>query len=239
MNCESYRQAIAEDPSESFDGGALHAESCASCRAARDELQALDRRIAAALNIPVPALELPELPEPEVAASVSTLPQRRRMSTPTWFGMAAGIALAAYFGLQALAPDVPPLSLADQVVAHLDHEAGSRVISNDPVSERTLNSVVSKEVVQMSPGIGLITYARSCEINGRIIPHLVIQGERGPVTLLLLPDEPIDGPIPLTGRSINGVILPLGEGSIAIIGVSEERIDDVSHRVIDSVKWST
>ncbi|MEQ8206853.1 MAG: hypothetical protein RIA65_11800, partial [Woeseia sp.] len=55
MNCDNYRQAIATDPSESFDGGALHAESCSSCRAARDELQALDRRIAAALlSVPVP-----------------------------------------------------------------------------------------------------------------------------------------------------------------------------------------
>ncbi|MEQ8207423.1 MAG: DUF3379 family protein, partial [Woeseia sp.] len=180
-----------------------------------------------------------ELPELDVTASVTTLTPRRRMTTPAWFGMAAGIALAAYFGLQSLAPDVPSLSLAEQVVAHLDHEAGSRVVSSDPVSERTLHSVVSKDVAQMSPGIGLITYARSCEVNGRVIPHLVIQGERGPVTLLLLPDEPVDGPIPLEGRSINGVILPLGEGSIAIIGVSEERIEDVSHRVIDSVKWST
>jgi hypothetical protein len=185
----------------------------------------------------VPTLELPELPE--LGTSVSGLASPRRMTMPAWFGMAAGIALVAYIGLQVLAPDVTSMTLAEQVVAHLDHEAGSRVVSTEAVPERILNSVVSKDVVQMSPGIGLITYARSCIVNGRSIPHLVIQGERGPVTLLLMPDETIDGPIPLQGRSINGVILPLGEGSIAIIGVSEEKIDEVSHRVIDSVNWST
>ena len=31
MNCEQYKEAIAADPSESFDGGALHSAECSSC----------------------------------------------------------------------------------------------------------------------------------------------------------------------------------------------------------------
>ena len=30
---------------------------------------------------------------------------------------------------------------------------------------------------------------KSCIINGKTIPHLVIQGKKGPITLLLMPDE--------------------------------------------------
>jgi hypothetical protein len=59
------------------------------------------------------------------------------------------------------------------------------------------------------------------------------------VTLLFLPDEPIDGPIELHGENINGIILPVGNGSIAIIGARDERIDEVGTRVVDAVKWST
>ncbi len=40
MNCEQYREGIAADPSESFDGGALHAAECSSCTAYKLEIQA-------------------------------------------------------------------------------------------------------------------------------------------------------------------------------------------------------
>ena len=240
MNCEEYKKAILEDPSETFDGGAAHADTCSSCRCLRDELRDLDQRIASALKIRVPELRLPDLPVPDIAAgNVSDFPAHRRLSIPAWFGIAAGFVLAAYLAFQLRIPDTVHPSLAEQVIAHLDHEEDSRVISTVAVSERALDSVVSKDVAELRPEIGLISYARSCVVNDKVIPHLVVQGEHGPVTLLLMPDEHVDGPVRLEGKAINGVILPIGKGSIAIVGDREEGIDEISSRVIDSVKWRT
>ncbi len=78
----------------------------------------------------------------------------------------------------------------------------------------------------------------SCKINGREVPHLVVQGEKGPVTILLMPHEMVDMPIRLEGQSIEGVILPVGHGSIAIIGERGEAIDQFRSRVTENVKWS-
>jgi hypothetical protein len=123
-------------------------------------------------------------------------------------------------------------------MAHLDHEPNALQVSDERVSERRLDKVVRAKVADVNEEIGLITYARTCVINGNRIPHLVIQGESGPVTLLLMPDEEIEDAIPLDGQGVHGVILPLGHGSIAIIGEREERIGEIQDRVIDSVKWS-
>ncbi len=90
----------------------------------------------------------------------------------------------------------------------------------------------------MDRGIGLISYAQTCVINGMKIPHLVLQGKKGPITLLLMPDEKVSGPVSLTGESVNGVILPLGDGSIAIIGERDEQIQDLEQRVVDAVEWN-
>ena len=70
------------------------------------------------------------------------------------------------------------------------------------------------------------------------MPHLVIQGEKGPVTLLLMPDEKIDMAELIEGDNVNGVILPVGDGSIAIIGERDEDLALIEERVIDSVEWS-
>ena len=42
MDCKDYKEAIAADPSESFEGGTEHAAGCESCSAYRDEMRALD-----------------------------------------------------------------------------------------------------------------------------------------------------------------------------------------------------
>jgi len=129
-------------------------------------------------------------------------------------------------------------SLADEVLAHLDHEPAALLPSTTPVSGERLASVVPANVARMDPGAGLITYAQSCEINGNTVPHLVIQGEYGPITILLMPEEAIAGATPIDGDNIRGVILPVGDGSVAIIGAREEKLDKVEKSVLESVRWS-
>jgi hypothetical protein len=109
------------------------------------------------------------------------------------------------------------------------------------VSAQALGAVVDPKVSTMDPDIGLITYAMSCVINGNTVPHLVIQGERGPVTLILLPDETIDESIRLSGVNVQGVILPVGSGSIAVIGEREdqlEEIGEIGRRLSETVHWN-
>jgi hypothetical protein len=250
MNCDDYKQAIAADPSESFADGAGHVATCASCAEFKAEMIALDESIAKALSFDVPDLSMPELPELDGEdENVVNLPFKRkaRITMPSWIGIAAGFALAAFLGVQFLATDLTnditnssdkDLLLAAQVLSHLDHEPGALLPTNTEVAEERLAQVVNDDVGTMDRDIGLVTYAMSCVINGRTIPHLVIQGKKGPITLLLMPEEMVSMPVPLTGESISGVILPVGAGSIAIIGERDEPLDDIKKRVLNSVEWS-
>ena len=234
MNCDEYREAISGDPS--FDGGAGHLSECSSCQAYRQEMIALDDKILRALSLNVPELNMPELPEIETSNVVS-LGSRRRFSPPTWFAMAATIVVAALIGIRFVGVDNQ--TLAEEVLAHLDGEPNALVVTDIAISDEQFRSVVPARIASMDRSAGLITYARSCEINGKDVPHLVIQGEHGPVTILLMPEEKIPSALPLEGDTVHGVILPVGSGSIAIIGVREERLDLIEERVLKSVTWST
>lgn len=239
MNCNDYKEAIAAEPSTSFDGGTAHASGCESCSVYREEMRVLNDKIAQALSIGVPHLQLPELSPIEADSNVVNLPFGRkvRFKAPAWIGIAASLAIAAVFASQMLGGGAEFSSLAEEVIAHLDHEPQALRVVSTPVSARTLNNVVSPDVADVG-GIGLITYARTCPINGNMVPHLVIQGAKGPITLLLMPDEKIDGAMPLLGEGIKGVILPVGDGSIAIIGDRYEALEQYEQQIIDSVKWS-
>jgi len=240
-NCDQYRQAVAAEPA--FDGGADHVSVCAECRAFRDDLRALDADIAKALQLDLPTLTLPELPtidmqDNDAQDNVVSLAARRALPKPRWIALAASVMLAAFIGIRMFA-GVDNISLADEVLAHLDHDPAALVVSTTPVSDDALIKAVPGNLAHMDHSAGLITYAQSCEINGKTVPHLVIQGELGPVTILLMPEEKITAAQTLDGDNVHGVILPVGNGSIAIIGAREEPLERIEKSVLSSVAWST
>jgi len=234
MNCEQYKAAIAADPSYDDDSG--HLNECAACQSYRAEMQALNEKIGRALALEVPSLEVPNLPDIDTSNVVS-LPLRR--VTPVWLAVAATVALAAVFGVRILSTDIEYESLSDQVLAHLDGEPMGLRVTDVAITDERLFSVVPADVAHMDHGAGLITYAQSCDINGKPVPHLVIQGEHGPITILLMPHEYVAEAIELNGKNVSGVILPVGDGSIAIIGSRKENLERVRNSVLKSVMWST
>ena len=236
MNCEQYREAIAADPTGAFEG-ADHAASCEACGAFSAEMQALDAKIARALDIDVPALTMPELPSVE-DDNVVGLPVTSRSRMQSWIAIAAALALAAIIGVQFTGNQVEFESLEAEILAHLDHEPGALTVTNVAVTDERLSSVVNPSVGTMDRNVGLISYAQSCVINGKTVPHLVIQGENGPITLLLMPDEMIDVARTFMGERVNGVLIPHGGGSIAIIGGNEDDLTELERSVVDSVEWS-
>ena len=234
MNCTDIQAALNANPEFKDESG--HLQDCADCRRYRDDLRSLDQRIRAAMEVDVPKLEMPELPELDTS-KIAALPARRRRTRSLWFAIAASVALAVFVGLRVSGPESAEYSLAEQVLAHVDHEPAALLPSNTPVDDDHLQSVVPRNMASMNHEAGLITFAETCPINGNPIPHLVIQGERGPITILLLPEEEISEAISLDGENVHGSILPVGEGSVAIIGTRDERLDKVQRSVINSVAW--
>jgi hypothetical protein len=153
--------------------------------------------------------------------------------------MAATIVVAALIGVRFVGTDIQYETLGEEILAHLDNEQAALQVTNVAVTDEQLSAVVPGDVARLDRSAGLITYAQSCPIRGHQVPHLVIQGEYGPITILLMPEETVTGAESIRGDNVNGVILPVGKGSIAIIGGSRERLDRVQQRVLESVTWST
>ncbi|MDJ0916629.1 MAG: DUF3379 family protein [Woeseiaceae bacterium] len=227
MDPKEYGQKTPGDPSTT-DG-----------QADIDENAALDAVLKRAMTIDVPELKMPELPDVETGNVVS-LAERRRARAPVWLATAAAIMMAAVFGVYTYNESTSYDSLTDEIIAHMDHEPYALVVTDVPVNASRLERVVPASVANLSPKNGLITYAESCEINGNSVPHLVVQGERGPVTIILLPDEKIDAATPFQGGNVNGVLIPVGDGSIAIIGEeSAESMERIKESFVDAASWRT
>ncbi len=197
-----------------------------------------DLKIAKALQIDVPELVMPDLPDIE-SDNVATLPVRKRSMKPLWFALAATVVLATSITLRTSEVFQTHDSLADELLAHLDHEPYAMRVTDVAVPDDRLARVVPASLAVFDRDQTLITYAQPCVINGHKVPHLVIQGERGPVTILLMPEEMVGEATPIDGENVKGVILPVGNGSIAIIGDRDERLEPIQKNVVNSVTWTT
>ncbi|WP_405225576.1 DUF3379 family protein [Lentisalinibacter sediminis] len=252
MRCEEFRERLDGDPGADFPGRSAHAAGCADCARYAAEAAVFERRLAAALAVDVPDFPV-DLPEDDHEGDVGgrgdkvvSLDGRRHgrgarwRGLPAWVGVAAALALAVTLTLQfgSGPQELDSSALAAEVIAHMDHEPYSRVVTDEAVAGNELRRVLTPAVSRLDAGrVGLVTYAKTCPINGRDVPHLVVQGADGPVTLLLMAGEKLDAPVPLEGDGFHGVILPVGEGSIAVVGQKGQSVDDVTENIRNAVDW--
>jgi hypothetical protein len=237
-SCEKYQQELGADPHYAVDPE--HLAGCMACRAFQEDMQVLDAELLRALSVRVPALTLPELPDlPNLdTGTVSRLP-RRGLGRPAWLAIAASVAVAVALGLILTGNESPSPTLAEQIVSHFENEQFAMRVTDQAVSDDRMARIIPANLATMDKGIGLVSYAQSCVINGKPVPHLVVQGEHGPVTILLLPGEKVDAPQKLKSGAFSGALFPVGNGSIAIVGPAGEDLQQMQQRVTSSVNWRT
>jgi len=233
MDCEEYRQRIEADPAWVDEAGAAHERDCGACAAYARRLRVSERLISEALRFDVASVRERD--------GASTPPRLRRSMGTTW-AMAASASVAA-FGVWLVLTFIPsgdPDRLVAAVQDHWYHEPTSWVQTSAPVSASALESALTGTARVDLDRLSVVSYARSCLVNGRWVPHLVVQGEAGPVMLLLLSREDIAETLPLDlpQEGLHGVIMPLDEGSIAILGEDDESLEALQQDVAEAVEWA-
>jgi hypothetical protein len=152
------------------------------------------------------------------------------------------LAVGVTFGLLKNSAFIPGGSLAGDVVAHINHEP--RAISPRPASD--LRPVSNLEVTQVLQAAGadmsdigpIVRYAKLCPFRGTMVAHFVVQGDGGPVTVMLLPEEQVTGPVDVDEDGFVGTIVPLDiGGSIAIVGAPGESLEQIQREVAAALRW--
>ena len=221
MNCIEFRHRVGAEPSVETETLQAHAASCESCARFWRGMKQLDRLIHRALRIDAPALGHPAVHRTRgYRAAAASFIVAVALGAPLWLAQ-------------------PRTSLAEQVVAHVQHENTSMVQASVRVDDDELSSILKRAGVRLKPGSMQVSYAMNCRLRGHYVPHLVAQMADGPITVLVLPYETsVSKPQSFDEAGFSGVITPAPRGALVVLarGASATR---ASQAVLDALDYET
>ncbi len=220
MNCPEFRQRYPADPRCQDNVFLAHKHDCRACGEFAAQEAAFEQALCGALAVDVP---------PRLTARViltQTLHQARRRRR---FVAAAAMVLLA-LPVAAWLLRLPSTSLQDEVIAHI---AGERdhLVAHGPVPDTAVSAVLTTIGVEARQPLANVRYAGVCPIRRQPGGHLVLAGAHGPVTVLLMPRETVSRRLPIATAEFRGVILPAGDGSVAIVGAPGEALETIEQQL--------
>lgn len=232
MNCEQCRALIGAEPNSTDPELLAHLQQCPDCSRLRAELQEMDRLIFRALAVDV-----------EEKSNVAGVGQVRRARTaatndrPRLWRMAASLLVASLVAITSVWLLSPRESFAAEVIEHVMGEEQSLVRTSDTVDTSSLEKILGASRIKLKPGAAHVSYARSCHFRGQLIPHLVVQSEAGPVTVLVMSEAPSQRREEINEAGFQGVVLPAPRGVIVVLGRGVP-VDEVARTVLDALQYS-
>jgi hypothetical protein len=235
--CAQYRRILLADPHASSAELDAHLASCPDCPGYRERLLEFEGRLGQALRV-----------DPAHAPRRSAVHGRLRRAAPArrvptrWLAMAASI-LVALIVAGTLWVAAPHPSLAADVVAHMAGEPQAWARTDVPVPPADLAPVLAEAHVALKPDAGMVSYAQSCLFRGHHVPHLVVQTDMGPVTVMVLVHESVAKSQPFDEEGYRGVIVPVpGHGSLAVLARGSDAdlaaVEKVAARVRGAISWT-
>jgi len=233
MNCVVFRRALDSEPGYQSPEMLSHRRECPGCDTFARRQEAFERKLGEAVRIDVPE----DLWSHVLLAHSLRLKGERRVGRRRLLvSLAAGLVLGLAVSWLALRPG----PLEREVVSHVEKEA-FLLQERGELSPAQINEALAPLDITVAGDLGAVHYAGTCWVRTGFGAHLVLSGEKGPITVLILPGEQVAGRIPIRGLSIleprfQGIIAPTEGGSIAIVGAPGEAFDVIEERVRRSLR---
>jgi len=253
-DCPRVRTVLLSDPRADSDDLRLHLQSCAECARYAERLNEFEQRLGLALRVDLPGAGLPGSLDAPSATVVPFRPRAAGFNRPGllagrgtsrrgWLAAAASVALAVVVA-GALWIGSPERSLAADVVGHMRLEPQAWAVTNDAVPEPALDRVLDESHLRLKAGAGLVSYAQSCGFRGHQVPHLVVQTDAGPITVMLLIHEKVSRRRSFDENGYRGILMPIpGHGGLAVLEKGGKAgmpdVDRVAAQVLGAIECTS
>lgn len=239
MNCLDFRRAYLTDPYNLEAEQVTHVRECDACARYANKQTAADRRLEAALRIPVPK---------ELGPNIIFERSMRGRRSLRVFAMAAGVMLtvAATFGIALYGVGSGQNfgeEFKGEFIAHMAHDPIHMQSASQLTGQQagaSLQQVALEMGIDVGANIDNVIAAKRCDLDGHQAAHFVVEEEGVRATAFLLPNESLEQSEWMDNESgQHGMLIPTKGGVIAVFCPERQMLVRVGEQLQNSVKWSS
>ena len=234
MNCLEYRHALLVNPTEQSDDMLEHKQSCEVCAAFTREQKAMESDLHTALEVPIPD---------GLASRVLLRHSVEQKQAPAWrqwptLAMAASVLFATVLIVQLqFNTELINEQAIEQVALKHVYDEEKHLQDRNNVSLAELNKMLQVASLKLNQQPSTVNYAGQCDIRRDQGVHMVMDGEKGPVTVLFMPKEYVTEPLSLADGRFDVRVIPIKGGSLAIIGEKGEPIEKIESQLRQNIVY--
>ena len=200
-----------------------------------DVPQGLESRILMRQGMSVAETSNVHLLDPKTdAQSVVTAALTRQNKNYKWLSIAAGVVLAVGLSIGTYKLGESH-GIEQQVFAHVNEDLYA-LERNDNIQLAAFNEMYKAQGIRANENIGTIRYAGNCPIEGKIVPHFVLDFNGKSLTVVYIPDETIDKRN-IANKRFQGLVFSADKGSFMLLAEEDKsHIDEMQKYVMDSIE---
>jgi hypothetical protein len=174
--------------------------------------------------------------------SIRTLNDRAANDSRFWqrlLPLAAGLVL--FLGLALRHPPVIQDELSQQIFSHVYAE-GRFLEATDSVSLDSVNTRMEQAMgaqLTASPATKAlqVRFAKDCWIAKAVAMHMIVRGETGPVSMMMIPKTVVTKERPIADHRFSGFITPIAGGTLVVLGNPQEPMRKYVDLLSSSMQW--
>ena len=116
-------------------------------------------------------------------------------------------------------------------------EAEHALVPRTAVAMEDIRAALRPVGIELDDELGVVTFASPCVIRGKLAGHIVMRGEKAPISILVMPYETVSARLTVERSDLKGVLVPMSRGTIAILGAPEEELSKIESKVLSVFKW--
>ncbi len=163
-----------------------------------------------------------------------TLNNRWHMAIAASIAFIIGISLPLLNNLNSL-----PLDIGTVAMQHVQQEYYFTAKIDEQASRTAVNAKLASYGGKVQGDLGNVFFVNYCSFEGTPALHMIMQGEKGRITVFVVPDDAgfIETPV-FNNQHLKGLTEKMGNANVVIVGEKDEPLEKMHLKLQKNIQWN-
>ncbi|PKF62562.1 DUF3379 domain-containing protein [Psychromonas sp. psych-6C06] len=230
-----FRHTASATPNDKSDDFLKRIAESDSDKALVKEAKQFDADLKALLKV-----DVPEGLADKILLEQSFTVEKERVMNGRWhIAIAASVAFIIGISLPLLNNIThSPADIGEVAMQHVQAEYYFTAKSNEHADLNMVNAKLARYGAQAHSDLGNVTYVNYCSFEGTPALHMVMQGEKGQITVFVVPsDADFIETKSFNNQYLKGITEKMGDANVVIVGERDESLQNVHSAMKNNIQW--